>query len=186
MLRSFVFCAVLGLLSSASAGALATRNAPQVNEAFGLYADGDSVGVHSLFYAGGKAMVGDPSNSTSADAFPVSFTRNSASSSSPWTANPNSTTTTDSWSDEMLYIPSSCSSSDEMGFIPSEEANETTTGFIFYGQYVMVKNEAGDISSSFYIRSSSAGEGVYSLLWDAGDDDTAIPVSLRSAKPSNS
>jgi hypothetical protein len=53
MLRSFVFCAVLGLLGSASAGALAARDAPEVNEAFGLYAYGDSVSGLSLFYAGG-------------------------------------------------------------------------------------------------------------------------------------
>lgn len=91
-----------------------------------------------------------------------------------------------SWSDEMLYIPSSSSSSHEMGFTSKKMANESTTGFIFYGQWVMVENDSGDISSSFYIRSSSAGEGVYSLVWNVTDDDTAIPISLRSAKPSNS
>lgn len=114
-------------------------------------------------------------------------TRASASSSSAWIANPNVTTTNAnySWSDEMLYIPSSSSSSHEMGFTSKKMTNETTTGFIFYGQWVMVENDSGDISSSFYIRSSSADEGIYSLVWNVTDDDTAIPISLRSAKPSN-
>ncbi|KAJ5596448.1 hypothetical protein N7450_002906 [Penicillium hetheringtonii] len=175
----------LGFLSFASA--LVARDSPEVNEKFGLYAYGDAVGGLSLFYAGGKAMIGDPSNSTSADAAPVAFTRASKSSSGSWIANPNVTTTnaTYSWSDEMLYIPSSSASSKEMGFTSKKLSNETTTGFIFYGQWVMVENDSGDISSSFYIRSASEGEGVYSLLWDAANDDTAIPISLRSTKPSN-
>ena len=117
----------------------------------------------------------------------IIVTRASKSSSGSWIANPNVTTTNASysWSDEMLYIPSSSASSKEMGFTSKKLSNETTTGFIFYGQWVMVENDSGDISSSFYIRSASEGEGVYSLLWDAANDDTAIPISLRSTKPSN-
>jgi hypothetical protein len=86
----------------------------------------------------------------------------------------------------MLYIPSSSSSSHQMGFTSKAESNETTTGFIFYGQWVMVETKSGDISSSFFVKASSEGEGVYSLLWNVTDDDTAIPISLRSVKPSNS
>ncbi|KAJ5388160.1 hypothetical protein N7509_010701 [Penicillium cosmopolitanum] len=165
MFISSITLAALGLIGSASA--LATRDAPDVNEEFGLYAYGDSIGGLSLFYA--------------------EVTRASASSSSSWIANPNVTTTNAnySWSDEMLYVPSSSSSSHEMGFTSKKMTNETTTGFIFYGQWVMVENDSGDISSSFYIRSSSAGEGIYSLVWNVTDDDTVIPISLRSAKPSN-
>ena len=72
-----------------------------------------------------------------------------------------------------------------MGFTSSERSNETTTGFIFYGQWVMVELESGDMSSSFYVREESEGKGVYSLLWNVTDEETAIPISLRSVKPSN-
>lgn len=51
---------------------------------------------------------------------------------------------------------------------------------------MMVKSDSGEISSSFYIRENSEGEGIYSLLWNASDDASAIPVSLRTAKPSDS
>lgn len=47
--------AALGLLGSASA--LATRDAPDVNEEFGLYAYGDSIGGLSLFYAEGSKVL---------------------------------------------------------------------------------------------------------------------------------
>lgn len=49
----------------------------------------------------------------------------------------------------------------------------------------MVKSDSGEISSSFYVRENSKGEGIYSLLWNVSDEATAIPVSLRSTKPSN-
>lgn len=118
--------------------------------------------------------------------------RTSESSDSPWVANPNGTANTNgtahsiaSWSDQMLYIPSSSSSSDEMGFTSKNRSNETTTGFIFYGTWMMVELDSGDISSSFYVRESSQGDGIYSLLWNVSDDTTAIPVSLRSVAPSN-
>ncbi|OOQ81989.1 putative cytochrome p450 protein [Penicillium brasilianum] len=172
----------------ASASGFVPRAAPGVGESFGLFAYGDSIGGLSIFYADGKAFVGDPSNSTSSSAVPVSFERPSLSLSE-WIANPNTTssaTTTDRWSDELLYIPSSSSSSRQMGFTSKAESNETTTGFIFYGQWVMVETESGDISSSFYVKASSEGEGINSLLWNATDDDAAIPISLRSVKPSNS
>lgn len=72
-----------------------------------------------------------------------------------------------------------------MGFTSKKLSNETTTGFIFYGQWVMVKTESGDISSSFYVREADEGNGVYSLLWNVTDEDTAIPISLRYVQPSN-
>jgi hypothetical protein len=115
--------------------------------------------------------------------------RSSDSSSTEWIANPNTTTTTnttDRWSDELLYIPSSSSSSYQMGFTSKTESNETTTGFIFYGQWVMVETGSGDISSSFYVKASTEGKGIYSLLWNVTDDDSVISISLRSVKPSNS
>lgn len=71
-----------------------------------------------------------------------------------------------------------------MGFTSEERSNETTSQFILYGQWVMVKSDSGDISSSFYVREGSEGKGVYYLLWNV-TDETAIPVSLRTAKPSN-
>lgn len=72
-----------------------------------------------------------------------------------------------------------------MGFTSEALSNETTTGFFFYGQWVMVKTDNGDIYSSFYVREASEGKGVYSLLWNVTDEDSAIPISLRSTKPSN-
>lgn len=52
MFISSITLAALGLIGSASA--LATRDAPDVNEEFGLYAYGDSIGGLSLFYAEGS------------------------------------------------------------------------------------------------------------------------------------
>lgn len=72
-----------------------------------------------------------------------------------------------------------------MGFTSKNMSNVTTTGFIFYGNWVMVESDSGEISSSFYVRENSQGEGIYSLLWNVSDETTAIPVSLRSTKPSN-
>lgn len=111
--------------------------------------------------------------------------KKSSDTSSGWVANPNGTTKAEAgWSDEYLYIPSSSSSNHQIGFTPEERSNETTSQFILYGQWVMVKSDSGDISSSFYVREGSEGKGVYSLLWNV-TDETAIPVSLRTAKPSN-
>jgi hypothetical protein len=50
----------------------------------------------------------------------------------------------------------------------------------------MVRLESGKFTSSFYVREDSEGKGVYSLPWDVTDGDTAITISLRSVKPSNS
>jgi hypothetical protein len=51
----------------------------------------------------------------------------------------------------------------------------------------LVKDDSGDIISSFYARQlSSEGDGVYSLLWNVTeDDDTVFPVSLRTVAASN-
>ncbi|KAJ5674191.1 hypothetical protein N7462_009630 [Penicillium macrosclerotiorum] len=185
MARHLFSGALLCLLASASG--FVPRSAPDVDESFGLYAYGDTIGGLQIFYADvGKAFAGDPSNSTSSNAVPIVFERSSDSSSSEWIANPNGTAKASAgWSNEMLYIPSSSSSSHQMGFTAKALSNETTTGFIFYGQWVMVESDSGDISSSFYVQKAGEEQGVYSLLWDASDDDTALPISLRSAAPSN-
>ncbi|KAJ5804532.1 uncharacterized protein N7518_000835 [Penicillium psychrosexuale] len=184
MFSSSVFCTALCLGASVYASDFASRSTPGVGEEFGLYAYGDSIGGLSLFYGDGKALIGDPANSTASNTSSVYFERSSTDST--WIANPNGTTNANaSWSDQMLYIPSSSSSDDEMGFASTNASNRTTTGFIFYGQWMMVKSDSGAISSSFYIRENSEGEGIYSLLWNASDDASAIPVSLRSVKPSD-
>ncbi|KAJ5869655.1 hypothetical protein N7455_004596 [Penicillium solitum] len=181
MLRFLVSCTMLCLGASAYAPAVA-RRAPSTGEQFGLYAYGEAVGGLSLFYADGQAHIGDPANSTASEVSSVYF----ESSDSTWVGNPNGTTSgNDSWSDQMLYIPDSSSSSHQMGFTSKNMSNVTTTGFIFYGNWVMVKSDSGEISSSFYVRENSKGEGIYSLLWNVSDEATAIPVSLRSTKPSN-
>ncbi|KAJ5670732.1 uncharacterized protein N7477_006095 [Penicillium maclennaniae] len=176
MFRFLVSPIMLFLGACASASAFVSRSTPAANEKFGLYAYGENVGGLSLFYANGLAYIGDPANSTSSTASSVSFKR-SSDSSSTWIANPNSTTKAEAgWSDELLYVPSSSSSNHQMGFTSSRRSNETTTGFIFYGQWVMVELESGDMSSSFYVRRESEGKGVYSLLWNVTDEETAIPV----------
>ncbi|KAJ5373333.1 hypothetical protein N7517_005339 [Penicillium concentricum] len=183
MFRFSVFCLVLCLGASAYAARIVSRSDPSAGEQFGLYAYGESVGGLSLFYGDGKALIGDPANSTASN---TSVKRASESSDSTWIANPNGTANANaSWSDEMLYIPSSSSSDHEMGFTSTNMSERTTTGFIFYGNWMMVESDSGDISSSFYVQENSQGEGVYSLLWNVSDDTIAIPVSLRSVKPSN-
>ncbi|KAJ5413086.1 hypothetical protein N7465_005391 [Penicillium sp. CMV-2018d] len=181
MFRFLVSCTMLCLGASAYAPTVA-RRAPGTGEQFGLYAYGESVGGLSLFYADGQAQIGDPANSAASEVSSVYF----ESSDSTWVGNPNGTTSgNSSWSDQMLYIPSSSSSSHQMGFTSKNMSNVTTTGFIFYGNWMMVESDSGEISSSFYVRENSQGEGIYSLLWNVSDETTAIPVSLRSVKPSN-
>ncbi|KAJ5811147.1 hypothetical protein N7447_010663 [Penicillium robsamsonii] len=166
MFRFSVFYMALCLGASAYAARIVSRSGPSAGEKFGLYAYGESVGGLSLFY-------GD-------------VERASESSDSTWIANPNGTSNANtSWSDEMLYIPSSSSSDHGMGFTSMNMSKRTTTGFIFYGNWMMVESDSGDISSSFYVQENSQGEGVYSLLWNVSDETTAIPVSLRSVKPSS-
>jgi hypothetical protein len=49
-----------------------------------------------------------------------------------------------------------------MGFTSMSMPDKTTTGFIFYGQWMMVELDSGDISSSFYIRENRRAMGVVS------------------------
>ena len=94
MFRSSVFFTVLCLGASASASDFASRSTPGVGEEFGLYAYGDSIGGLSLFYGDGKiwiftiwtfttiqdhidevlgkALIGDPANSTAPNTSSVS------------------------------------------------------------------------------------------------------------------
>jgi hypothetical protein len=62
MFISSISFAALSLLGSASA--LATRDAPDVNEEFGLYAYGASIGGLSLFYAEGTNLFKYPGGET--------------------------------------------------------------------------------------------------------------------------
>lgn len=55
MFRFLVSATMLCHWAAASASAFAPRSAPEVNEKFGLYAYGESVGGLSVFYADGKS-----------------------------------------------------------------------------------------------------------------------------------
>ncbi|KAJ5267744.1 hypothetical protein N7478_010552 [Penicillium angulare] len=183
MFKLGIFMTILCLGASASASSDVPRSTDESDEGFGLYAYGDSVGGLPLFYSEGKAFIGDPTNSTSSTASSVTF---SADCSKGWVGNPNGTTKAKAdWSDECLYIPSSSSSNHQMGFTSETLSNETTDAFFLYGQWVMVKSDNDDISSSFHIREVSESEGTYSLLWNVTDEDGAVPISLRSTKPSD-
>jgi hypothetical protein len=46
-----------------------------------------------------------------------------------------------------------------MGFTSMSMSDKTTTGFIFYGQWIMVELDSGDISSSFCTRENRRGMG---------------------------
>ncbi|QKX58306.1 uncharacterized protein TRUGW13939_05428 [Talaromyces rugulosus] len=181
-------CTLLSLVISSSA--FVSRSTPSAGEEFSLYAYGDSVGGLPLFYSDGKAAVGILSSSNSS-ASNVTFERTSDSSTGSLVGNPpngtSASSANSSWSDQFLYIPSSSSSSNEIGFTSESGDNATTTKFVFYGQTLLVKDESGDIVSSFYARqSSSEGGGVYSLLWNVTEDhDAVFPVSLRTVAASN-
>ncbi|KAJ9268842.1 hypothetical protein DTO212C5_5043 [Paecilomyces variotii] len=149
---------------------------------FNLFAYGDNIGGLPLVFRDGYAQVGDPNKLNS------SFTKiyfDTNSSTSQWVANPNNTDSSANatWSNQVLFVPGPSSSDHRIGFASDPGSNVTTT-FKTYGQFVFVVNTTGEWESAFYAQSTDT-ENLYSLLWNPGDSEDYIPVTLRTVAPSN-
>ncbi|CEL09730.1 hypothetical protein ASPCAL12861 [Aspergillus calidoustus] len=169
------------------------RQAPAIENAFNLYAYGDSISGLSVYYADGKgvpqllptnsekrtgkAEVGDWTRSTAKVAYPVYFTT-SSSSSETWIAHANTTGLGDaSYADTVLSLPSLDSFDGTVQFKPKASSASSANVFAVYGNYVLIEAE----DANFYAVPTRT-EGVYSLTWSAVGSDQ-IAVILRTIAP---
>ncbi|KAL4733277.1 hypothetical protein BDV11DRAFT_175848 [Aspergillus similis] len=162
-----------------------------LGESFNLYAYGDGIGGLPLHYADGKthrhssraAVISQNAPKDAKDTDVVSFT----TSNGRLIGNPNATSSDPPFSNTILYIPDSESTSHEIGFVndtDSAPANKLINRFIWYGHFLLVENDEGELTSLFSVK-ESASEGEYSLLWNVTDsDEDVITVSMRSIAPS--
>ncbi|KAJ0413931.1 hypothetical protein BJY00DRAFT_319289 [Aspergillus carlsbadensis] len=164
----------------ASAHPLDRRQAPAIEDAFNLYAYGDSISGLSVYYADGKAEIGDWTRATAKVAYPVYFTVVTTSSSSEtWIAHANTTGLGDaSYADTVLALPSLDSSDGTVQFKPTGGTSASSANvFAVYGNYVLIGAE----DANFYAVPTTT-EGVYSLIWSAVGSDQ-IAVILRTIAP---
>ncbi|KAL2842193.1 hypothetical protein BJY01DRAFT_249236 [Aspergillus pseudoustus] len=156
-------------------------------DTFNLYAYGDGIGGLPLHYADGAAIISKkaPANATNSDV--VSFT----TSDGQLVGNPNTTSSDPPFSNTVLFIPGPDSSSDEVGFLNASATapdDEVTSKFVWYGHFLLVENDAGELTSLFSVQKSSDDDEEYALLWNTTDSDSSsgefISVSMRSVAPS--
>ncbi|KAL4816957.1 hypothetical protein BDW67DRAFT_184412 [Aspergillus spinulosporus] len=145
-------------------------------ESFDLYAYGDGIGAAVISQNAPK-----DANNTAV----VSFT----TSNGRLVGNPNATSSDPPFSNALLYIPESESTSHEIGFVndtDSAPANKLINRFVWYGHFLLVRNDEGELTSLFSVKKRTS-EGEYTLLWNVTDsDEDVITISMRSIAPSAS
>ncbi|KAL3440245.1 hypothetical protein BJX65DRAFT_314984 [Aspergillus insuetus] len=154
------------------------RQAPAIENTFNLYAYGESISGLSVYYADGKAEIGDWTRSTAKVAYPVYFTT-SSSSSETWIAHANTTGLGDaSYADTVLSLPAIDSTDGTVQFKPKSSTSAASANvFVVYGNYVLIEAE----DANFYAVPTNT-EGVYSVIWSAVGSDQ-IAVILRTIAP---
>ncbi|KAL2858509.1 hypothetical protein BJY01DRAFT_241838 [Aspergillus pseudoustus] len=159
---------------------LERRHAPAIEDTFNLYAYGESISGLPVYYADGKAEIGDWKLSTAKVAYPIYFTATS-SSSSTWVAHANTSGTglgAGSFDEAVLSLPSVDSSGGTVLFKPKTASSATSASiFHVYGNYVLVDTE----HANFYAVPTEVA-GVYSLIWSAVGSDQ-IGITLRTIAP---
>ncbi|KAL3455234.1 hypothetical protein BJX64DRAFT_295233 [Aspergillus heterothallicus] len=158
---------------------LETRQAPAIEDTFNLYAYGESISGLPVFYADGKAEIGDCRLSTAKVSYPIYFTT-SSSSSSTWIAHANTTGTgvSGDFADTVLTLPSTGAADGTVLFKPKTAASASSSSiFNMYGNYVLINAE----DANFYAVPTGV-DGVYTLIWsDVGSEQ--IAVILRTIAP---
>ncbi|RJE22310.1 hypothetical protein PHISCL_05354 [Aspergillus sclerotialis] len=161
---------------------LKARQAAAVDDTFNIYAYGEGISGFPLFYADGKAQIGNAALSTAKVAQPVYFTISEASRN-VWIAHPNTTGTNPDDAAFQTAALSLLGADSTDGTVelkqPTKElisSNEANI-FDFYGDYVLTTT--GNIN--FYAVRTDA-EGVYSLIWSKAASEH-IPVILRTIAP---
>ncbi|OJD38658.1 cytochrome p450 protein [Diplodia corticola] len=150
--------------------------------AYGATPDAGIGGVR-LTYGDGTAFVGNRPPSNVSVASNITFSWDS--SSGPIGISPNSSNVTFGQS-QYFYINPNGSAFDSVQISDSAPSDSyTDTGFVFYGNWLFWKSDAGKLESKFYATPSDEN-GVWTLKWNAGssDDGTSVPISLRTIAPS--
>ncbi|KAL4922587.1 hypothetical protein BDW62DRAFT_196590 [Aspergillus aurantiobrunneus] len=158
--------------------ALDARQESAIAETFNIYAYGESISGLPVFYADGRAEIGDAVLSRAAVAQPVYFTV-SDTSRNAWIAYPNTTEINEApFNSAVLSLSPTESADGAVEFLqPSAEVIAANSVFDIYGNYVLVLRE----NVNFYAVPTEA-DGVYSLIWsDVASEH--IPVTLRTIAP---
>lgn len=101
-----------------------------------------------------------------------------------------SNSTTQQWLFPSLFINNSSGSFEPAGFISASEASGndsiTTAGFQTYGAYLMWLDSNDKLQSQWWAEETST-DGIYRVLWntDGVESDSAIPVAIKSTKPTD-
>ncbi|KAL4880551.1 hypothetical protein BJY04DRAFT_191018 [Aspergillus karnatakaensis] len=186
------------LFSVSCAGALANalaiappleirQEAPAIADTFNLYAYGEGISGLEVFYADGKAQIGDPTLSTAEVVQPVFFTT-SPTSTPTFLAHPKKPTSPGADFETLLFtLPTSNSTDHAVLFteLPASGSGttpitETPSQFNTYGNYIIIEAE----NANFYA-AKTKNEGVWNLLWseDSGEVLDTVAVTLRTIKP---
>lgn len=82
----------------------------------------------------------------------------------------------------VLYIDTTPKAYAPVGFADKDTTNATTTGFFFFGAIAMRRDDAGDITSSFYAAPTKQ-DGLYILKWNQDNVDNSLnfAVALKRA-----
>ncbi|KAI1801331.1 hypothetical protein F4811DRAFT_534885 [Daldinia bambusicola] len=174
---------ILGIAIDIAAGSpVLVERAPTTP--FALFAYGDGIGGAPVFTTGYGAYIGTATHSDDSEAAQVEFM---ASSDSSLVANPNTTTANEpTWSNLTFNVPDTTSSSHQVAFTNStSDVNRSGSGFVFYGDFLLHKNNTGDLQSMWYAVPSGQ-DHIWTLNWNYADDDTEgkVLVTLKATPPS--
>ncbi|KAL5046603.1 hypothetical protein BDW71DRAFT_181500 [Aspergillus fruticulosus] len=176
--RALLFFALscLSVGGASDAYPLDGRQGPATSDTFSLYAYGEGISGLPMFYADGKAQVGDPKLSTAKVTEEVYF---SSASPNTWIAHPKKEGA--SFTSQVLTLPAGGSAAGDVLFNPeTSQLVESGAASVFsvYGNYVLI-NTAG---ANFYAEKTDV-DGVWDLVWsDSGSGYVAI--TLRTIAPS--
>ncbi|KAL4746684.1 hypothetical protein BDW72DRAFT_184511 [Aspergillus terricola var. indicus] len=180
LFRALFFAVVcLSVAAAPYAHPIDDRQGPATSDTFSLYAYGDGISGLPVFYADGKAQIGDPKLSTAKVTEEIYFTVSSASPNT-WIAHPKKKGAAP-FTSVVLALPSGGSAAGDVVFKPETSQlveSDTASVFSVYGNYVLI-NTAG---ANFYAEKTDV-DGVWDLFWsDSGSDYAAI--TLRTIAPS--
>ncbi|KAL4898050.1 hypothetical protein BDV59DRAFT_198292 [Aspergillus ambiguus] len=151
-------------------------------QSFRLFAYGEGIGGLPLYYADGRAEIGNRSLSTANETASVYFTI-PEDSPKVWNALPNTTESRDvSFDSRVFTLPSiSGTSTGNVGFTdPDDPRKFDTKTLTLYGNYVLIDSTNANF---FTTRSDKA---VYSLQWGQYEhaQSNQIPLKIRAIQPS--
>ncbi|KAL5364167.1 hypothetical protein BJX96DRAFT_178734 [Aspergillus floccosus] len=151
-------------------------------QSFRLYAYGEGIGGLPVYYADGRAEIGNRSLSTANETVSIYFTI-PGETPKVWHAEANRTESLNPSFDSLIFtLPSiSGTSGGNVGFSdPDDPRRFDTKTLTLYGNYVLIDSP----NANFYTTRSDSG--VYSMKWDQNDQASPnrIPLKIRAIEPS--